>query len=113
MARGRKFTEGFKLQVVAEYESGSTLSALAKKYQLHPNQVLDWKRKAHQGDLVDQTPQLRSKDKEIKELRELIGKLSLEIEFLKKTAPPKRRRKSEPSSIISGPKVVPLEKDAG
>lgn len=112
MARGRKFTEAFKLQVVQEYESGTALTALAKRHELHPNQILQWRRKVKNGELVDLAPQLRDKDKEIQKLRELVGKLALEIEFLKKNLPSKRTRRSESSSIISGPRVVPFEKGA-
>lgn len=60
---------------------------------MHPNQILEWKRKAQRGDLADLSPQLRAKDREIKELRELIGKQALELEFLKKATKLKQRGK--------------------
>ena len=44
--RRRKFTEKFKAKVAIEAIRGvKTLAELAKEYQVHPNQISEWKRR--------------------------------------------------------------------
>jgi transposase len=41
----RKFTATFKVKIALDALKGqSTIAELAKKYELHPNQILDWKK---------------------------------------------------------------------
>ena len=112
MARGRNVSAAFNLQVIQEYDTGGVaLSALAKKYERHPNLILEWRRKARRGDLVDQTPQLRAKEKEIQPRRALVGKLTLEMELLKNARGVTPRQRNGTSFIISGPVPAPSDKD--
>ena len=84
----RKFTPAFKVKVALEALKGqSTTAELAKTHQLHPSQILDWKK-----TLSQQAEQLfTNKDKQAPvqqqdnaELYEQIGRLQMEINFLKK-----------------------------
>jgi putative transposase len=69
-----------------------TLSELATKYGLHPNQISQWKRQLLESgaDVFN-----RNGDKEVEaqkavqsELYEQIGRLKMELEWLKKKATP-------------------------
>lgn len=40
----REFTKDFKLKVLAELEAGSSLAQLARKHQLHPNTISEWRK---------------------------------------------------------------------
>ncbi|MCX6253785.1 MAG: transposase [Bacteroidia bacterium] len=84
----RKFSAAFKTQVVLEaLRERSTLSELAQKYELHPNQISTWKQKFL--TLADQvfdsdTKQNRDVDKEKEEIYKQIGQMKVEIDWLKK-----------------------------
>lgn len=84
----RKFTATFKVKVAMDALKGqSTISELAKKYELHPNQILDWKKILSEGseDLFS----VKGKANKVLELDnnilyEQIGRLQMEVSFLKK-----------------------------
>jgi transposase len=88
----RKFSAEFKFKVVLEaLRERETLAALAAKYQIHPQQITDWKRAfLEQGEQVFSNPaELKDKDTEekISKLYEQIGMLKVENDFLKKKLP--------------------------
>ncbi len=112
MGKPRHFSNDFKLQVVQEYESGNfSLMALCKKYDLHRSVIFSWCKNFRSGQLLDNSVEIKRKDKEIKELREMVGKQALEIDFLKRSVRLKRSKKNGFSSIISGPAITLSEKD--
>ena len=87
----RKFSSDFKSKVVLEaLQERMTLEELSKKYDLHPNQVSQWK-KDFQGNVskvfhVSNTSnEDRKKDKLIDELYRQIGQLKVDNEWLKKS----------------------------
>lgn len=86
----RRFSAEFKFRVALEAAKGqATIGELASKHNLHPNQISQWKRqlleegadvfthngKSEQGQEVIQA-----------ELYEQIGRLKMELEWLKKKA---------------------------
>ena len=85
----RTFSAEFKLKVIlAALQERETLSELAQKYDLHPNQISKWK-----TDFLDNATHYmkssgkQSKDEDQVELTELyakIGQLQMELDFLKK-----------------------------
>jgi transposase-like protein len=85
----RKFTADFKLKVVLEVlKEKETLATISKRYELHPNQISDWKKL-----FLDQAPQLFEKpnllqpsqsETDSAPLYEQIGRLQMELTFLKK-----------------------------
>lgn len=88
----RKFSAEFKFKVVLEaLRERETLAALVAKYQIHPQQITDWKRAfLEQGEQVFSNPaELKDKDTEekISKLYEQIGMLKVENDFLKKKLP--------------------------
>jgi len=85
----RKHTAAFKFKIVLEaLRERESLSALAAKFAIHPQQITDWKRAfLEQGEQVFSN-QADSKDKDteqkISQLYEQIGILKVENDFLKK-----------------------------
>lgn len=89
----RRFSAEYKFRVALEAAKGQeTISELASKYGLHPNQISQWKRQLlesgadvfnRHGDKVAQ-----AESAEQSELYEQIGRLKMELEWLKKKAAP-------------------------
>jgi transposase-like protein len=85
----RNFTEGFKAKVALEAVKGlKTVTALASEYQLHPNQISDWKKQ-----LVARAPELfasgakgdsKSEEELTAPLYEEIGRLKMDLKWLEK-----------------------------
>lgn len=85
----RNFTEAFKAKVALEAVKGlKTVTALASEYQLHPNQVSDWKKQ-----LVSRAPELfasggkddsKSEAELTAPLYEEIGRLKMDLKWLEK-----------------------------
>ena len=90
MARGRRrFDAGFKARVALEAIRGlKTLSEIAKQFKVHPNQVTLWKKQLLAGaDQAFETASgkaSKSDEPEAAELYEQIGRLKVELEWLKK-----------------------------
>lgn len=85
----KSFTAEFKAKVALEaLRSEKTINELAGAYEVHPNQISNWKREAQVG-LVDifSTKRGRQAAQEIAERERLysqIGRLQVELEWLKK-----------------------------
>jgi transposase len=84
----RKFSREFKIKVVQAYESGVSAVELSRQFEIHPNVIYGWSReyrrdpeKAFQVDVQDGG---QNQDHRIAELERLVGRLSLENDFLKK-----------------------------
>ncbi|WP_086478430.1 transposase [Arenibacter amylolyticus] len=88
--RRRNFTSGFKSKVAIEaLKERYSLSELAERFELHPNQISQWKQEflENSSDVFD-----KKKDKPAQEEVDLdklyakIGKLEVERDFFKKKA---------------------------
>jgi len=89
MGKRRRFTAEFKARVVrAALREDKTISQLASEYGVHPNQISEWKRVALESlpDLFSKRKKSDEKERREKEERLLrqIGKLSVEVDWLKK-----------------------------
>lgn len=89
MAKRRQFTSEFKARVALEaLREELPLAELAKKYEVHPNMISNWKRQLadHAASLfVRGTSATTQADEvDIKELHAKIGQLTIERDFLKK-----------------------------
>ena len=80
----RNHAPAFKAKVALEAMKGEqTLVELSERYQVHPNQITEWKKQ-----LLEHAPDIFSKDKKpeegpsVKDLHAKIGQLSRENDFL-------------------------------
>ena len=74
----RNHGAAFKAKVAVEAVRGEqTLSELAQRFQIHPNQITTWKKQ-----LLGRAPEVFDKDKKHQELHAKIGKLTMENDFL-------------------------------
>ncbi len=89
----RSHSSQFKFQVALEAASGTkTISQLASQYQVHPNQIGQWKRQLLEGggDIFSNGHSRKARDQEAlqTDLYEQIGRLKMELEWLKKKVAP-------------------------
>ena len=93
MGKHRKFTAEFKTKVILEVLSErSTLRELSQHYELHPNIIGQWKKQflehapaVFSGENGETEHSDRKElEKENQRLYQKIGKLQVEIDFLKK-----------------------------
>src|SRR5690554_765420 len=86
----RKFSSEFKSKVAIEaLKERYTLSELAERFELHPNQISQWKQEflERSKDIFD-SPAKQSKDTsqvDAEKLYNKIGPLEMERDFLKKS----------------------------
>ena len=87
----RKYTREFKVNVAQAYESGKSVAELTREYDIHANLIYKWAQEyrnnatgSFRGSMNgsgDSTVQ----ERRISELEQMIGRLTMEVEFLKKT----------------------------
>jgi len=90
--RRRRWTPEEKRAIVEEAEMlGSSISSVARKYDINPDQLFSWRRLMREGALVAVRKEERvvpeSKTKalnaKIRELERMLGKKTMEVEILK------------------------------
>ena len=84
----RKFTPKFKTKVAIEaLKDRDTLTVLAQKHELHPQQITTWKREFLEGadSIFEKGQKSKKSESEEKkdELHRIIGQQKVEIDFLK------------------------------
>ena len=90
MAKRRRHSAKFKFDVALAAAKGTkTLSELASEYQLHPSHISAWKRDLLESGLnVFSSRRARQEHEQAAreaELYEQIGRLKMELEWLKKS----------------------------
>jgi transposase-like protein len=87
----RKFTAAFKAKVVIEaLKERSSIEEIARKFELHPNQITQWKKAfLENASAAFEDPESRSDDEkqreaEMEKLYAQIGQQKVEIDWLKK-----------------------------
>jgi transposase len=80
----RNHSAGFKAKVALEaIKEGQTLMKLSERFQVHPNQITEWKKQ-----LLEKAADVFEKGKksphepDVKELHAKIGRLTMENDFL-------------------------------
>jgi transposase-like protein len=88
----RKYTAEFKAKVAMEaLQERSTLSELSKRYEVHPNMIVQWKKLLIDNSFTvfrDTSPAKDDRDKLIESLYREIGSLTMDVTFLKKKLVP-------------------------
>src|SRR5690349_16174528 len=128
--RRRRWTASEKVRMVEEtFEPGMTVSLVARRRGVAPNQLFTWRRLVAQGSLtaagsgeeVVPASDYRALQSQIRELHRLLGKKTLEAEILRRrsSTPPaqknfygfrRRRRKTLPDEDRGGSdRRLPLE----
>ena len=87
----RSHDDAFKVKVVLEaLKEEKTISELASKYEVHPNQIGQWRKKflenatqAFSGDKSDKE-RIKKLEQEKDNLHRQIGMQTMDIDFLKK-----------------------------
>lgn len=87
----RRHSAAFKAKVALEMIQGrESVSQIVSKYGIHPTQANQWKQQALAGMEASfngkGTQALQQKDAFIDELHKQIGKLTVELSWVKKTA---------------------------
>jgi transposase len=100
--RRRRWAAEEKRALVEEAEQpGASVSSVARKYGINPNQLFHWRRLIRQGSLsavradeevvpVSEVKQLRTR---VRELERLLGKKTMEAEILKEALELSREKK--------------------
>ncbi len=89
MTQRRKFTAEFKARVVrAALREDKTLAQLASEYDVHPNQITEWKRQVIESlpDVLSRKKKLDEQDNQllIDRLYRQIGELQVDVNWMKK-----------------------------
>jgi transposase len=86
----KRFTREFKLKVIRAYESGATVAELTRQFDVHANLVYKWSQEyrnnpsgAFHGTASESDP-VQTTEQRIAELERMIGRLTVENDFLKK-----------------------------
>jgi transposase-like protein len=87
----RRFSAEFKFKVALAAAKGTkTLNELSSEYGVHPNQISGWKRELMAGGATlfsSKNPRQQREQEALQtELYEQIGRLKMELEWLKKKA---------------------------
>jgi transposase len=108
MRTQRRFSKEFKRQVVEELLSGvSTAAQLARRHEISTGLLHHWKAQYAKGRFNNPPNKEAVLEERVRQLEQLVGKLTLENEFLKKAvqrslAPEEKRSRSLlPISISS------------
>jgi transposase-like protein len=84
----RNHSSAFKAKVaLAAIKGERTMAELSEQFDVHPNQIQDWRKRLFQeADTVFGQAQRQREDNEekVKELHEKIGQLTMERDFLER-----------------------------
>ncbi len=84
----RNHSSAFKAKVgLAALKGEHTLAELAEQFDVHPNQIQDWKKRLVDGaeDVFGgSADEARHKEQEVEKLHAKIGQLAMENDFLSK-----------------------------
>ena len=85
MNKQRKFSAEFKQQVIQELLSGvSTAAQLTRRHEISSGLLYHWKKQYYKNLFSDSPNREAALQQRVTQLEQLVGKLTLENEFLKK-----------------------------
>lgn len=82
----RVYSEEFKAKVLREVASGKTIAEVTRAFSLSKNVVYDWRNKAASGadSIVVSRRDFTDMELKLAEYERLVGRMSIELEVLKK-----------------------------
>ncbi len=86
----RQFSKEFKLKVVQAYETGTSVASLSREHDIHANLVYKWTEEYRNNPVgafrgsADAERSTNASEKRLAELEQMVGRLTMELEFLKK-----------------------------
>lgn len=113
--RRRRWSTAEKLAIIQEtYEPDATVSIVARRHGIQPNQLFAWRKLASQGALtataaeeeVVPASEYRALQNQVKELQRLLGKKTMEGEILKEALEIATGSKKQMLRTLSLPKDV-------
>jgi transposase len=105
----RRFTPDFKRSLVEQLLSETaTPTELCRRYNLSSGQLYTWKRQYAQGKLDPEPSREAELAARVRELERMLGKVTLENEFLKKAVRNSLKQAERKGSSL--PKIAPLSK---
>jgi transposase-like protein len=114
-SKGRRFSDEFKHRVVQDVLTGESQGAVSRRHGLAVNTVSKWVKAYRSGRLGGEATggtDVQHLLAENRQLKELLGKKELELDFLKRAATFERERSSGSSVIASGGPVSLRKKRA-
>jgi transposase len=115
MKKYRSYSIEFKRQVSQEFLAGEPLGVVSKRHAVNGHLIRTWVTKYESGALDDDVSAsdlITRYQGRIASLEQLVGKQALELAFLKGAFGNEPRAKSEPTSVIVGPRDFPSRRDA-
>jgi len=105
----KRFTREFKLQVIRAYEAGTGVSQLTRQFDIHANLVYKWSQEYrnnptgafHGTASAHEVPQ--QAEQRVAELERIIGRLTVENDFLKKSLQHAKTILAEPNDKVIKP----------
>jgi len=105
----RRFTQGLKRSLIEQLLSETaTPLELCRRYNVSSGQLYTWKRQYAEGKLDPEPSREAELAARVRELERLLGKVTLENEFLKKAVRNSLRQAERKESSL--PKIAPLSK---
>jgi len=105
----RRFTQDFKRSVVEQLLSETVGPAeLCRRYTISSGQLYTWKRQYADGKLNAEPSREAELTARVQELERLLGRVTLENEFLKKAVRSSLKQTERKESSL--PRIVPLSK---
>ena len=107
--RRRRFTQDFKRSIVEQLLSETAGPVeLCRRYNLSSGQLYTWKRQYGNGKLDPDPSREAELEARVHELERLLGKVTLENEFLKKAVRNSLKQAQKKESSL--PKITPSSK---
>jgi len=107
--RRRRFTQDFKRSLVEQLLSETAGPAeLCRRYNISSGQLYTWKRQYADGKLDPDPSREAELEARVRDLERLLGKVTLENEFLKKAVRNSLKQTQKKESLL--PKTAPSSK---
>lgn len=103
MRAKRNYSVAFKRQVVEELLSGSsTMGQLSRRYEISSGLIGHWRNRYLEGKLIEgKSANVKALEAKIKDLEQMVGRLTMDNELLKKAMEYTLQRRKENSLPVT------------